>query len=436
MSILLQEKRASVFQRVLASFLDFLIVTSAYLLFYWLLNQILDIFKVKGVVFDIAQVFVVYGFIFYFYHVLFDFSSLQATLGKLILGLRVGNVRMEKVGFLQALFRNLVRIGSILPLGGGLWVLAFRKDVLSMHDLLSKTQVICVREKKTAPPKETQQVEYSKPEQSGIHLTVDSNPHQKGNLYFQKNEDFTSFDPNKGIVADNLVKVYKKHRVVNGVTFHVREGEVVGLLGPNGAGKTTTFYMIVGLVKPNKGRVLLDGKNIAGYPMYRRARLGIGYLPQEMSIFRKLSVEDNIRAVLDIQGKSKYEIEETVESLLGELGLQKIRRQKGYTLSGGEKRRTEVARILAIKPRFLLLDEPFTGIDPIAIADIQKIILQLKESRNLGILITDHNVRETLKITDRAYIKHEGRILVSGTREELVTNEEAKRIYLGSDFTM
>ncbi|OHD56503.1 MAG: LPS export ABC transporter ATP-binding protein [Spirochaetes bacterium GWF1_51_8] len=255
-------------------------------------------------------------------------------------------------------------------------------------------------------------------------------------MILSEREDVTQFLSGQGIVADSLVKIYKKRRVVNGVSFHVREGEVVGLLGPNGAGKTTTFYMIVGLVRPDEGKVLLDSQDIVSKPMFQRARMGIGYLPQEMSIFRKLSVEENIKAVLDIQGKDKHEIEQVTEGLLNELGLQKIRKQLGYTLSGGEKRRTEVARILAIQPRFLLLDEPFTGIDPIAIADIQKIIIHLKNERGLGILITDHNVRETLKIVDRAYIIHEGKILVSGNNDDLVNNEEARRIYLGRDFSM
>lgn len=254
-------------------------------------------------------------------------------------------------------------------------------------------------------------------------------------MQIQQNEDINQYEKD-GIAADKLVKIYKQRKVVDGVSFHIKKGEVVGLLGPNGAGKTTTFYMIVGLVKPNDGQVLLNGENIAAHPMYKRALMGIGYLPQEMSIFRKLSVEDNIKAVLDLQGKDKDEINDTTNSLIKELGLEKIRHQKAFTLSGGEKRRTEVARILAIRPNFLLLDEPFTGIDPIAIADIQKIIIQLKEKRGLGILITDHNVRETLKITDRAYIINEGKILVSGSSNELIQNEEARRIYLGRDFTM
>ena len=239
-----------------------------------------------------------------------------------------------------------------------------------------------------------------------------------------------------GLVANNLQKSYGKRLVVKGISIHVQPGEVVGLLGPNGAGKTTTFSMLVGLLRPNEGEVLLDGDNITHLRMYQRARRGIGYLPQELSIFRKLSVEDNIKAVLEIRGLEKEEIDATVESLLTDLGLQKIRKQLGYTLSGGEKRRTEVARILAIQPRFLLMDEPFTGIDPIAIADIQRLVLELRSKWGLGILITDHNVRETLKIVDRTYICYDGQILVSGTAQDLVENEEARRTYLGSDFTI
>lgn len=239
-----------------------------------------------------------------------------------------------------------------------------------------------------------------------------------------------------GLVANNLIKSYGKRLVVKGISVNVKPGEIVGLLGPNGAGKTTTFSMLVGLLRPNEGEVLLDGENITNLRMFERARKGVGYLPQELSIFRRLSVEDNIRAVLEIRGLEKSDIDNAVEQLLTELGLQKIRKQQGYTLSGGEKRRTEVARILAIQPRFLLMDEPFTGIDPIAISDIQRLVLELRSKWGLGILITDHNVRETLKIVDRTYICYDGQILVSGTVQDLVENEDARRTYLGSDFTI
>ena len=223
--------------------------------------------------------------------------------------------------------------------------------------------------------------------------------------------------------------------MVKGVSFWIERGEVVGLLGPNGAGKTTTFYMIVGFISADAGRILFNSTDITRMPMFKRARLGIGYLPQESSVFRKLTIEQNILAVLENTKLSRKERRERTNRLLEELGVNHVRKQKAYTLSGGERRRTEIARALALEPKFLLLDEPFAGIDPIAVFDIQEIISDLRE-KGLGILITDHNVRETLKITDRAYIMNEGEILVSGSSEELINNEEAKRIYLGLNFTM
>ncbi len=233
--------------------------------------------------------------------------------------------------------------------------------------------------------------------------------------------------------SKGLVKIYKGRKVVNGISLRVRRGEIVGLLGPNGAGKTTTFYMIVGLVKPDEGEVFLNKENITDMPMYKRARIGIGYLPQEESIFRRMTVEDNIKAVLELRFRNKNIIDARTDELISELGLEKIRKQKAYTLSGGEKRRVEVARILATDPKFLLLDEPFTGIDPIAIGDIQDIVKSLKD-KGIGILITDHNVRETLRIVDRAYLVYEGRILMSGSAEDLINSEKAKKLYLGRTF--
>jgi len=237
------------------------------------------------------------------------------------------------------------------------------------------------------------------------------------------------------IIVENLRKSFKRRMVVKGVSFWIERGEVVGLLGPNGAGKTTTFYMIVGFISADAGRILFNSTDITRMPMFKRARLGIGYLPQESSVFRKLTVEQNILAVLENTKLSGKERRERTNRLLEELGINHVRKQKAYTLSGGERRRTEIARALALEPKFLLLDEPFAGIDPIAVFDIQEIISDLRE-KGLGILITDHNVRETLKITDRAYIMNEGEILVSGSSEELINNEEAKRIYLGLNFTM
>lgn len=233
----------------------------------------------------------------------------------------------------------------------------------------------------------------------------------------------------------DLVKRYKKRTVVKKVSVEVSQGEIVGLLGPNGAGKTTTFYMIVGLIKPNSGRIFLEKDEITSEPMYRRAQRGIGYLAQEASVFRSLSVEDNIKAVLEFTDKSKEEQRDKLESLLDEFGLQYIRKSKGITLSGGERRRTEIARSLAVDPKFILLDEPFAGVDPIAVEDIQNIVTQLKK-RNIGVLITDHNVHETLSITDRAYLLFEGSILKAGTADDLANDPEVRKLYLGESFEL
>lgn len=235
--------------------------------------------------------------------------------------------------------------------------------------------------------------------------------------------------------TENLIKKYKNRTVVQGVSVEVNQGEIVGLLGPNGAGKTTTFYMTVGLIKPNSGKIFLDDKDITNEPMYRRAQLGVGYLAQEASVFRKLSVEDNIKAVLEMTNLTKQEQSAKLESLLDEFSLQHIRSNRGDLLSGGERRRTEIARCLAVSPHFILLDEPFAGVDPIAVEDIQSIIAKLKE-KNIGILITDHNVHETLTITDRAYLLFEGKILKAGTAEELANDEQVRRVYLGKNFEL
>lgn len=235
--------------------------------------------------------------------------------------------------------------------------------------------------------------------------------------------------------AENIVKRYGKRLVVKGVSFKVEQGEIVGLLGPNGAGKTTSFYMITGLIRPNDGHVFIDDKEITTEPMYRRAQLGVGYLPQEASVFRKLSVEDNIMAILEMTKLNKEERKARLEQLLDEFGLQHVRTNRGDYLSGGERRRTEIARALATNPSFILLDEPFAGVDPIAVEDIQKIIAQLKK-KNIGILITDHNVQETLSITDRAYLLFEGNILKAGTAEELAADEQVRKVYLGQNFEL
>jgi lipopolysaccharide export system ATP-binding protein len=235
--------------------------------------------------------------------------------------------------------------------------------------------------------------------------------------------------------AENIVKKYRKRTVVKGVSFDVKQGEIVGLLGPNGAGKTTSFYMIVGLIQPFSGNVFLDEENITKLPVYKRAKKGIGYLAQEASVFRNLSIEDNLKAVLEMTKYSKKYQKEKMETLIEEFGLQHIRKSKGIQLSGGERRRTEIARALAIDPKFILLDEPFAGVDPIAVEDIQQIVVKLKE-KNIGVLITDHNVHETLSITDRAYLLFEGDILKAGTAEELAADEIVKKVYLGQNFEL
>lgn len=235
--------------------------------------------------------------------------------------------------------------------------------------------------------------------------------------------------------SENLVKIYAKRRVVDRVSIEIQRGEIVGLLGPNGAGKTTTFYMITGMIKPNEGKIYFNGRDITGLPMYKRARLGIGYLSQEPSVFRKLTVEENIMAILETMKLSKAERRRRLESLLEELSLTHLAKHKAYTLSGGERRRVEITRALVTNPKFMLLDEPFAGIDPIAVEDIQNIVYRLKK-KGIGVLITDHNVHETLSITDRAYLLYDGRILKSGTAEFLANDPEARKLYLGDRFRL
>ena len=237
------------------------------------------------------------------------------------------------------------------------------------------------------------------------------------------------------LYTDKLVKKYRQRTVVNEVSLEVNQGEIVGLLGPNGAGKTTTFYMIVGLIKPNSGKIYLENRDITKDPVYKRSQSGIGYLSQEASVFRQMTVEDNIYSILEMTKLPSEEQRERAESLIEEFGLGKIRKSKGIQLSGGERRRTEIARALVLKPNFILLDEPFAGVDPIAVEDIQEIVLQLKD-RNIGVLITDHNVHETLSITERAYLLFEGSILKAGTSEELSEDEQVRRVYLGQNFSL
>ena len=253
-----------------------------------------------------------------------------------------------------------------------------------------------------------------------------------------KRERMLMSEANNGtllVEADNLMKVYHGRKVVSEVSLSVNRGEIVGLLGPNGAGKTTSFYMVMGLIRPDGGRVRFCGEDVTDLPMYQRARMGMGYLAQDPSIFRKLSVEDNIMAILETLALSRSERREKLESLLNELDLARLRKQKAMTLSGGERRRLEITRALVTNPSFIMLDEPFSGVDPLAVYDVQQIILQLKQ-RNLGILITDHNVRETLSVVDRAYLMFQGRILVEGPSEYLINDPKAREVYLGEQFSM
>ncbi len=245
----------------------------------------------------------------------------------------------------------------------------------------------------------------------------------------------TKVQSGKTLRLESLSKTYGRKRVVDNITFDITQGEIVGLLGPNGAGKTTTFYMVVGLIKPDSGNIYIDNNELTNLPMFKRARHGIGYLPQESSVFRKLTVEENLDLILEMQEYKKNEVEKRREDLLKELSIAHIRKQKASTLSGGERRRTEIARTLITNPDFLLLDEPFAGIDPIAVADIQDIIYKLKK-KNIGILITDHNVRETLNITDRSFIINKGEILISGKADKLIKSKKAREIYLGENFTL
>jgi len=235
--------------------------------------------------------------------------------------------------------------------------------------------------------------------------------------------------------AEKLIKIYGRRRVVNEIDIEARTGEIVGLLGPNGAGKTTTFYMITGMIRPNQGRIFLEDEEITNLPMYKRAQMGIGYLAQEASVFRKLSVEDNLRLVLEMYIKNKKEIQDKIDSLIDEFKLDHVRKNKGFALSGGERRRTEIARALATNPKFILLDEPFAGIDPIAVEDIQEMVVRLKD-RGIGVIITDHNVHETLSITDHSYLLYQGDILNEGTAEFLANDPEARRLYLGAKFKL
>ncbi len=284
-------------------------------------------------------------------------------------------------------------------------------------------------------PEEEQELEGYQPDMQHLIVTSENDEVSEENgVAVETEEKIVEEIPEKGVLrTENLVKKYGKRTVANKVTIDVTQGEIVGLLGPNGAGKTTTFYMTVGLIKPNEGKVFLDNHDITGYPVYKRAQFGIGYLPQEASVFRTMSVENNIRAILEMTNTSKEYQKEKLEMLIKEFSLEKVRHNLGNNLSGGERRRTEIARCLAINPKFIMLDEPFAAVDPIAVEDIQSVVYHLKE-RNIGILITDHKADSILGITDRAYLLFEGKVLFQGTSEELAANPIVREKYLGQDF--
>lgn len=298
---------------------------------------------------------------------------------------------------------------------------------MKIFPFYKKQTELTPEEREASKQMETESVD----DMRSVEIREDIELHEGGS--FVKEEIDVELPMKGELRTDNLVKRYGKRTVANHVSINVTQGEIVGLLGPNGAGKTTTFYMTTGLITPNEGKIYLDNKDITGYPVYKRAQLGIGYLAQEPSVFRKLSVENNIRAVLEMTPTTKEYQKEKLESLLDEFRLQKVRKNLGDQLSGGERRRTEIARCLAINPKFIMLDEPFAGVDPIAVSDIQEVVYKLK-SKNIGILITDHNAQETLRITDRAYLLFEGKILFQGTSEQLAANPVVREKYLGRDF--
>lgn len=302
-----------------------------------------------------------------------------------------------------------------------------------MNIFKSPVKLARKHKKEVENPDEQLYVEAEEENSVAENLPEPSNAHKKSKGNKEQLPDPEIMPETGQLTTDNLVKRYGKRTVVNHVSIDVRQGEIVGLLGPNGAGKTTTFYMSVGLITPNGGRIFLDKTDITKMPVYKRAKMGIGYLAQEASVFRKLSVEDNLRAVLEMTDLTRKQQKEKLESLINEFRLQKVRKNYGDRLSGGERRRTEIARCLAISPKFIMLDEPFAGVDPIAVEDIQSIVYKLKD-KNIGILITDHNANETLSITDRAYLLFEGKILYQGTSEELAANPVVREKYLGRNF--
>ncbi len=388
-------------RRLAAGLSDFIFCLGLYALSYAGTMAYLNYLKID-LLFDIYWQVIPGLFVFFFiYGLLMEMLPMRTTIGKRIFRIRVSDLKGNPAGFLPVVLRNLAKLLTWFTAGIGFLLCVFRKDRLTLHDLLSGCTLMRSERTRTWSPSETL---------------------QPGSL--------------KGkLVATGLVKSYGGMRVVNGVNLEIRPGEVVGLLGPNGAGKTTTFYMIVGLIKPDDGQILIDGEDVSRCPMYIRARKGLNYLPQEPSIFRKLTVEENILAILETLDLNRQERRERLKELLRELDLTPLAKNRAYSLSGGERRRVEITRALVTSPKYILLDEPFAGIDPLAVADIQNIIGTLK-AKGIGIVISDHNVRETLSVCDRAYIVNEGSILVEGDPDTISRSEIARKIYFGEKFSL
>ncbi|MDP1991558.1 MAG: LPS export ABC transporter ATP-binding protein [Syntrophales bacterium] len=392
---------AGFWRRLAAGMLDFMLCLGLYALLYLGTAEYLKYLK-NDLLFDLYwQVIPGFFFFLFIYGLFLEILPMRTTAGKSIFSIRVYDREGNPAGLVRVILRNFAKLLTLLTAGIGFLLCAFRKDRLTLHDLLSGCTVMRVEKTPTRT----------------LNKTV-----QPGSL--------------KGkLVATGLVKIYGGMRVVNGVNLEIYPGEVVGLLGPNGAGKTTTFYMIVGLIKPDDGQILIDGEDVSRCPMYIRARKGLNYLPQEPSIFRKLTVEENILAILETLDLNRQERRERLKELLRELDLTPLAKNRAYSLSGGERRRVEITRALVTSPKYILLDEPFAGIDPLAVADIQNIIGTLK-AKGIGVIISDHNVRETLSVCDRAYIVNEGSILVEGDPDTISRSEIARKIYFGENFSL
>jgi lipopolysaccharide export system ATP-binding protein len=415
---------AGFWRRLGAGAADFLLCLILYALLYIGAMKYLDYLE-SDMVFDIFQQVIPGFFLFLFlYHLILEATPLQATLGKLLFDIRVFDRNGRRAGVISTLLRHLAKLLTFSTAGIGFLMAAFRKDKRALHDLLSGCSVMVIR-KKLRQGDQTYPSELE--QKTGIQAGGESGPDTRTRSGARSGGGKLS--------ATGLIKSYGGRRAVNGVNLEIYPGEVVGLLGPNGAGKTTTFYMIVGLIRPDGGQILIDGEDVSRCPMYIRARKGLNYLPQEPSIFRKLTVEENILAILETLDLSQQERRERLKELLGELDLTPLAKNRAYSLSGGERRRVEITRALVTSPKYILLDEPFAGIDPLAVADIQNIIGKLK-AKGIGVIISDHNVRETLSVCDRAYIVNDGSILVEGDPDTISQSEIARKIYFGEKFSL